>query len=183
MKRTQFAVVFLSVGALLLPAFVFAQGAASYPEKPVRIISALSTGGAVDTVGRIVAAKLSENMRRQFIIENRLGGGGTIGYAYVAKAPPDGYTLLVAGSGYTIAPALYSIPFDPLKDIKAQIMAVRAGFKSRAEVVSEQGYDAEAIDREIAGDNKRADSLGLEYDSDPRKEPNAASTASGDTNL
>jgi len=58
---------------------------------------------------------------------------------------------------------------DPLKDIKAQIMAVRAGFKSRAEVVSEQGYDAEAIDREIAADNQRADELGLEYDSDPRR--------------
>jgi lambda family phage portal protein len=72
---------------------------------------------------------------------------------------------------------------DPLKDIKAQIMAVRAGFKSRAEVVSEQGYDAEALDREIAADNERADSLGLEYDSDPRKEPNAASVSSGDANL
>jgi len=72
---------------------------------------------------------------------------------------------------------------DPLKDIKAQIMAVRAGFKSRAEVVSEQGYDAQAIDREIAADNERADSLGLEYDSDPRKEPANASAASGDTNL
>jgi len=58
---------------------------------------------------------------------------------------------------------------DPLKDIKAQIMAVRAGFKSRAEVVSEQGYDAEAIDREIAADNARADEMGLEYDSDPRR--------------
>ncbi|MBM3749284.1 MAG: phage portal protein, partial [Acidobacteria bacterium] len=58
---------------------------------------------------------------------------------------------------------------DPLKDIKAQIMAVRAGFKTRAEVVSEQGYDAEAIDREIAADNARADQLGLEYDSDPRR--------------
>jgi capsid protein len=57
---------------------------------------------------------------------------------------------------------------DPLKDIKAQMMAVRAGFKSRAEVVSEQGYDAEAIDREIAADNTRADSLGLSYDTDPR---------------
>jgi capsid protein len=54
-----------------------------------------------------------------------------------------------------------------LKDIKAQIMAVRAGFKSRAEVVSEQGYDAEAIDREIAGDNQRARALGLRYDTDP----------------
>ena len=55
---------------------------------------------------------------------------------------------------------------DPLKDIKAQIMAVRAGFKSRAEVVSEQGYDAEAIDREIATDNARARELGLSYDTD-----------------
>ncbi len=72
---------------------------------------------------------------------------------------------------------------DPLKDIKAQIMAVRAGFKSRAEVVSEQGYDAEEIDREIAADNERADSLGLAYDSDPRKEPNASATAPGDANL
>jgi lambda family phage portal protein len=72
---------------------------------------------------------------------------------------------------------------DPLKDIKAQIMAVRAGFKSRAEVVSEQGYDTEEIDREIAADNARADSLGLEYDSDPRKETNDASAASGGADL
>ena len=60
---------------------------------------------------------------------------------------------------------------DPLKDIRAQTMAVRAGFKSRAEVVSEQGYDAEAIDREIAADNERADVLGVHYDTDARKEP------------
>jgi lambda family phage portal protein len=75
---------------------------------------------------------------------------------------------------------------DPLKDIKAQIMAVRAGFKSRAEVVSEQGYDAEAIDREVAFDNARADELGLEYDSDPRrgaKETDEASAAPGDADL
>ena len=65
---------------------------------------------------------------------------------------------------------------DPLKDIKAQVMAVRAGFKSRAEVVSEQGYDADAIDREIAADNARADELGLEYESDPRKDANASSS-------
>lgn len=72
---------------------------------------------------------------------------------------------------------------DPLKDIKAQIMAVRAGFKSRAEVVSEQGYDAEEIDREIAADNARADLLGLEYDSDPRKETDDASATSGGADL
>ncbi len=68
---------------------------------------------------------------------------------------------------------------DPLKDIKAQIMAVRAGFKSRSEVVSEQGYDADALDREIAADNERADGLGLEYDSDPRKATDEASATPG----
>ena len=72
---------------------------------------------------------------------------------------------------------------DPLKDIKAQVMAVRAGFKSRAEVVSEQGYDADAIDREIAADNARADQLGLVYDSDPRKENHAASAPSGNPGI
>ncbi len=73
---------------------------------------------------------------------------------------------------------------DPLKDIKAQVMAVRAGFKSRAEVVSEQGYDAQEIDREIAADNERADTLGLVYDSDPRKEVTSeASASTGDASV
>ena len=94
-----------------------AQDAVPYPEKPVRIISALAVGGAVDTVGRLIAAKLGENLQRQFIVENRLGGGGTVGYSYVARAARDGYTLLVAGSGYTIASVIYPIQYDPLTDI------------------------------------------------------------------
>ena len=94
-----------------------AQDAGPYPEKPVRIISALAVGGAVDSVGRLIAVKLSENLQRQFIVENRLGGGGTVGYSYVAKAPRDGYTLLVAGSGYTIASVIYPIQYDALNDI------------------------------------------------------------------
>lgn len=89
----------------------------AYPEKPVRIISVLAVGGAVDTIGRLVASKLSENLQRQFIVENRLGGGGSVGYHYVAKAPRDGYTLLVGGSGYTIASVIYPIQYDPLSDI------------------------------------------------------------------
>jgi tripartite-type tricarboxylate transporter receptor subunit TctC len=108
-----------SVGLLMfLVANVFAQGTAiSYPEKPVRVISVLAVGGAVDSVGRMVATKLSENLQKQFIVENRSGGGGTIGYTYVAKAPKDGYTLLVAGSGYTMASVIYPVQYDPFKDI------------------------------------------------------------------
>jgi tripartite-type tricarboxylate transporter receptor subunit TctC len=95
-----------------------AQGAVStYPDKPVRVISVLAVGGAVDSIGRMVASKLSENLQKQFVVENRLGGGGTIGYNFVAKSPKDGYTLLVAGSGYTIASVIYPIQYDPLKDI------------------------------------------------------------------
>jgi tripartite-type tricarboxylate transporter receptor subunit TctC len=104
--------------ALFAPVAAFAQSAGGYPDKPVRVISVLSVGGAVDTIGRLVATKLSETLQRSFIVENRLGGGGTIGYNYVAKAPRDGYTLLVAGSGYTIASVLYPIQYDPLKDIE-----------------------------------------------------------------
>ena len=100
------------------------------------------------------------------ILSGALPKGGDVHSYYDVKWIPPGFAWV-----------------DPLKDIKAQTMAVRAGFKSRAEVVSEQGYDAEAIDREITADNKRADSLGLEYDSDPRKGTNAASAASGDSNL
>jgi tripartite-type tricarboxylate transporter receptor subunit TctC len=107
----------LVLPALFAPIAALGQAGTGYPDKPVRVISALAVGGAVDTVGRLIAAKLSENLQRQFIVENRLGGGGTVGYTYVAKAPRDGYTLLVAGSGYTIASVLYPIQYDPLKDI------------------------------------------------------------------
>jgi capsid protein len=58
---------------------------------------------------------------------------------------------------------------DPLKDIKAEILAVRAGFKSRSAVINEMGYDEEEVDQQVAADQARADSLGLTYDSDPRK--------------
>ena len=107
----------LVLPALFAPIAALGQVPVAYPDKPVRVISVLAVGGAVDTVGRLIAAKLSENLQRQFIVENRLGGGGAVGYTYVAKAPRDGYTLLVAGSGYTIASVLYPIQYDPLKDI------------------------------------------------------------------
>jgi tripartite-type tricarboxylate transporter receptor subunit TctC len=112
-------------GALGISGVARAQG---YPEKPVRVISALGAGGAVDAVGRLVAARLSENLQRQFVVENRLGGGGTIGYAYVAKAPRDGYTLLVAGSGYTIASVIYQVQYDPFRDIAPLAQVTKSSY-------------------------------------------------------
>lgn len=93
------------------------QAQAGYPDRPIRVISPLGAGGAVEIVGRIVTQKMAESMGQQFVIEARLGAGGVIGHEYTARAPADGYTLLLSGSGYCIIPFLYPIKYDPLKDL------------------------------------------------------------------
>lgn len=117
--RTISAMVFLLLALTTTSTIVRAQSAA-WPEKPVRIIVALSPGGSVDTVARMVAGKLTERYGQQFVIDNRTGAGGTIGAAIAARANPDGYTLLMMSPGYSGSAALYSrLPYDPLKDIVA----------------------------------------------------------------
>jgi tripartite-type tricarboxylate transporter receptor subunit TctC len=105
--------------AILLSALAggaFAQD--KYPSKPVTVIVPQAPGGANDTVARIVAQKLGENLGQQFVVENRPGAGGNVGTALAAKAPRDGYTvLLTVQSAHVINPALYkSTGFDPVKD-------------------------------------------------------------------
>ena len=92
----------------------------NYPSKPVTMVVPQAPGGANDTVGRILAHRLSENLGKQFIIDNRPGAGGNIGTAAVAKAPKDGYTLLVTvNSAHVINPSLYkNTGFDPVKDFE-----------------------------------------------------------------
>jgi tripartite-type tricarboxylate transporter receptor subunit TctC len=89
-----------------------------YPSKPVRIVVPFAAGGPTDIVGRIVGNKLAELLNQQFFVENRTGAGGNIGADVVAKAAPDGYTLLVATvSTHAINPGLYSkMPYDPIRD-------------------------------------------------------------------
>ena len=89
-----------------------------YPAKPVRVIVPFPAGGPTDIVGRVIAGKLSDLLGQQFVVENRTGGGGNIGTEVVAKAPPDGYTLLVATvSTHAINPGLYKkLSYDPVKD-------------------------------------------------------------------
>jgi len=92
--------------------------AADYPTKPVTIIVPQAPGGTNDIVARHVAQKLSESLGQQFIVDNRAGAGGNIGTQAAARAPNDGYTLLMTiSSSQAINPALYKkIPFDPVKD-------------------------------------------------------------------
>ncbi len=102
--------------ALLAPTSV--AWAQSYPAKTVRIVAPFAPGGTADTLGRIVAGKLTESLGQNFVVENRPGAGGIVGSELVAKSAPDGYTLVVSGvASHAIAPALAAKPpFDPVKD-------------------------------------------------------------------
>ncbi|HVL35119.1 MAG TPA: tripartite tricarboxylate transporter substrate binding protein [Burkholderiales bacterium] len=92
--------------------------AQSWPTKPVRIIAPFAPGGSADTLGRIVAQKLTERFKENFVVENRPGAGGIIGSELVARAAPDGYLLLVSGvASHAVAPALpRGTPYDPVRD-------------------------------------------------------------------
>src|SRR5438046_5839390 len=104
-------------GGLAFSLCVFSAAAQTYPSRPVRIVIPLSPGGTTDVPGRIIAQKLSESLGQQFFVENRAGAGGTIGSDYVAKAKPDGYTLLLTASPFLIALHGYkTMPYDPLAD-------------------------------------------------------------------
>src|SRR3954466_10950097 len=107
----------LAAAALCAAAAVPAR-AQDWPTKPVRIIVPFAPGGTADTLGRLVSHKLGESFKEQFVIENRGGAGGIIGSEIVAKAAPDGYTLVVSGvASHCIQPALTkSVPFDPVRD-------------------------------------------------------------------
>jgi tripartite-type tricarboxylate transporter receptor subunit TctC len=116
LQRVSFAtVIALSVAAA--PAPGFAQVPQNFPSKPIRLVVPFSTGSGVDINARLVAAKLNDSWGQPVVIENRTGGGGRLGAAIVAKAVPDGYTLLWTSAAFTISAALYSdLPYDPIKD-------------------------------------------------------------------
>jgi len=92
--------------------------AADYPNKPIRMIVPFAPGGGTDIIGRLLAQELGQAWGQTVVVDNRGGGGGTIGTNLAAKATPDGYTMVLASLGLSYAPALYSkLPFDPLKDL------------------------------------------------------------------
>ena len=95
-----------------------AQDAATYPERPVRIVVAFQAGSYSDIVARLLAERLGASMRGSFVVENRVGGGGTIGTEHVARSAPDGYALLfVSVATHGINPSLYAkLPYDAQKD-------------------------------------------------------------------
>jgi len=119
--------LFILTCAAPLSPVAWAQG---YPNKRVRVIVQYSPGGMPDTYGRIMSAELSKLWNQSVVVENRTGGSGTIGTEAVAKATPDGYTLLFAAdTTLTIVPTLMpKIPYDSLRDLQPIINVVRGGF-------------------------------------------------------
>src|SRR5258708_19779223 len=107
----------IGIAALVLAAAASQAWAQGSPNKPVHVIISFTPGSSTDIVGRIVSQKLSEIWGPPVLAENRAGAGGSIGSNVVAKAAPDGYTLLVDSNAHTVTPSIYAkLPYDTLKD-------------------------------------------------------------------
>ena len=111
--KTAFRFVWAVSLSTLAMGTAFAQ---AYPAKPVKLIVPFAPGGFTDVVARILGQKLAVSMGQQFVIENKAGAGSTIGTDFVAKAAPDGYTLVMVSTTHVISPWIYkSMPYDPIK--------------------------------------------------------------------
>ena len=122
--KTRFKLLCIALAAAPLAAF-----AQAYPNKPIRLIVPWPPGQATDLAARIVAEKISQSMGQPIVVENKPGAGGAIGSDQVAKAAPDGYTLLAASSGpISIMPNLQKIPYEPLKDFAPVTLTAIAPF-------------------------------------------------------
>ena len=105
------------MAALFAACFVTPNHAQPYPSRPARILAGFSPGGATDIMARIVAQKLTDSFQQQVVVENRPGANGNIAAEITARAPPDGYTILMAANGFTINASLYkNLPYNPVKD-------------------------------------------------------------------
>jgi tripartite-type tricarboxylate transporter receptor subunit TctC len=110
-------VALLSMACALATAPAASQTADAYPSKPIRLIVPYSPGGGADFTARLIAQRLSANLGQQVVVENRAGANGMIGTEAVARAAPDGYTLLYADAGHSINPAVQSqVRYDAVAD-------------------------------------------------------------------
>jgi tripartite-type tricarboxylate transporter receptor subunit TctC len=125
MKHPRRTFLLLAAGAAALPFLSRSAGAQTYPTRPVRVIIPFAPGGPTDVFGRLMAQKLSENLGKQFFVENIGGAGGNVGTGRAAKATPDGSTIIVVATSYVVNPALFDkVPYDPLKDFDPVTLAV-----------------------------------------------------------
>src|SRR6266567_4650332 len=111
------AVLQLLLAAVLLLGGASAATAQGYPNRPVRLVVGFPAGGPTDAIARIVAQKLSDALGQQFFVENIGGAGGNTAAGQVARATPDGYTIMAISTGFVVNPSLYAkVPYDPIRD-------------------------------------------------------------------
>ena len=156
--RTWRWVGLLAAGALC-STLVFAQ---AWPNKPVRVVVPFTAGSATDILARTVGQKLGEMWGQQVVVDNRAGAGGTIGAGMVAKAPADGYTLMVHSAAQAVNPFIYpSLPYDTLKDFvqvaplagqpNVLVTAPATGYKTVSELVADAKKKPGALNFGSAG--------------------------------
>jgi tripartite-type tricarboxylate transporter receptor subunit TctC len=117
--------IVVMAGLCAMPPCVHAQPHSSYPAKPVRMIVGFAPGGGTDVTARLVVQPLSEALGQRIVIDNRPGANGVLATEVTAKAPPDGYTLLMVNLGHTVNPGLYKkLPYDTLRDFSAITLVV-----------------------------------------------------------
>lgn len=117
----------MALGAVVAAAPAFPQQ--QYPAKPIRLIVPLAPGGPSDILARTVAAKLTEGIKQTVVVDNRPGAGGTVGADIAAKSPPDGYTMILVSTSYSINASLYpKLPYNTLKDLTAVTMLASAPY-------------------------------------------------------
>ncbi len=129
---------------------------AGYPSKTVRIIVPFAPGAFTDASARLLAKELSEQMGQPFVVENKTGAGGTIGADFVAKSPPDGYTLLITETSFAMTPALYpKLPYDPVKDL----LPVSQYADATAVLMARNGLPAKTVKELVALAKSKPDGL------------------------
>src|SRR3954471_12936698 len=120
------AMALMFVAALTMATFARDAAAQKWPDKPVRIVTPFAPGGGTDVFARLLAQRFSEVFGQQFIVENRPGAGSTLGTEYVAKSPPDGYTLLMTSASFSFNPGLYpKLRYDSFRDFAPISQVVR----------------------------------------------------------
>lgn len=118
MIRSEIATGLRLIAAIAIGGVTHAALAQNYPWAPLRIISPYPPGGGTDILGRAIGQKLTDTFRQPVVVENRVGANGTIGAAFVAKAPADGHTILFIPAGYAANPGLYAnLPYDQARDL------------------------------------------------------------------
>jgi tripartite-type tricarboxylate transporter receptor subunit TctC len=136
-----------AVAAMAAPALVRPAAAQGYPARNVRVIVPFAPGGITDVLARLIAERWSEQLGRQFYVENVTGGSGNIGMGQAAKAAPDGYTILTAFVSYAVNPALFAkVPYDPVRDFEPISLAVT----STTVLVVNPAVTANTVDELIA---------------------------------